>query len=371
ALGNQYRALLPHVAHRSDLNYVIGEMIAELSVSHAYVEGGDWEKPERPKVALPGARFALDEQAGRYRIARIFAGQNEEERYRAPLTEIGVAVKAGDYVLAIDGEELKAADSPYRLLRHEATRPVRLTVNDKPEAKGAREVAFNPITNETDLIYFDWVEANRARVEQATAGRVGYFHVIDMGEDGLREFIKWYYPQIRKQGMIVDVRGNGGGSVSEMLIERLRRTLLGTGFSRNSEDPGTYPDATFYGPMVCLINETSASDGDIFPYMFRQAGLGQLIGKRTWGGVVGISGRGPLLDGGQIYVPEYGSNAVDGAWIIEGHGVDPDIVVENDPAALLAGRDPQLERAIAEVEAAMKVKPHTLPARPAAPVKTK
>ena len=169
---------------------------------------------------------------------------------------------------------------------------------------------------------------------------------------------------------MVDVRGNGGGNISRMLIERLRRELLGTDFSRTSDYTGTYPDAVFYGPKVCLINETSASDGDIFPYMFRQSGLGPLIGKRTWGGVVGITGRGPLLDGGTAFVPEFATASVDGKYVIEGHGVDPDIVVENDPAAVISGRDPQLERGIAEVMKALEANPKKLPSRPPDPVKT-
>ncbi|MFI5167780.1 MAG: S41 family peptidase [Thermoanaerobaculales bacterium] len=370
ALKTRYQALLPFVAHRSDLNYVLGEMVAELNVGHAYIQDGDYEIPERPKVALPGARFALDPAAGRYRIAAIFPGENEEERYRSPLTEIGVDVKVGDYVLAIDGEELKANDSPYRLLRFKADRPVELTVSATPTRSSARTVSYRPITSETDLVYLKWVTRNRDMVAKATGGRVGYLHLPDMAEDGIREFVKWYYPQIRKAGLIVDDRANGGGNISQMVIERLSRKLLGTGFDRISDDTETYPDTVFVGPMACLLNETSASDGDIFPYMFRQAGLGPLIGKRSWGGVVGIADRPPLLDGGQVFVPEDATASTTGQWVIEGHGVDPDIVVENDAASVIAGRDPQLERAIAEVLKALEKRPGTLPARPAPPVKT-
>jgi tricorn protease len=191
-----------------------------------------------------------------------------------------------------------------------------------------------------------------------------------MGSDGIREFIKWYYPQIRKEGLVVDVRNNGGGNVSQMLIERLRRELLGTRFARNNDTPGTYPGTVFYGHMACILDEDSASDGDIFPHMFRQAGLGPLIGKRSWGGVVGITNRGTLIDGGTVYVPEFGSNAPDGSWWMEGHGVEPDIEVTNDPKAILAGRDPQLERAVEEVLRKIREEPRELPERPADPVKT-
>ena len=192
-----------------------------------------------------------------------------------------------------------------------------------------------------------------------------------MGAPGIREFIKYFYPQIRKEGLVIDVRGNGGGNVSQMLIERLRRTLLATGFSRTNEDTTTYPSVVFYGQMVCLLNETSASDGDIFPNMFRKAGLGPLIGKRSWGGVIGITSRGPLIDGGEVNVPEFGNASAEGKWDIEGIGVEPDIVVEQDPKAVLEGRDPQLERGIEEVMKRIQANPKKLPPRPPDPVKTK
>jgi len=372
ALRKQYEPQLEHVAHRSDLNYVIGEMIAELNVGHAYIAGGDWQMPKRARVALPGADLVFDRSAGRYKIAKIFRGQNEEPRYRSPLTEIGVDAREGDYILAIDGEELTARDNPYERLRNKADRPVTLTLNAKPTTDGAREVKFDPIDDEDALRYLDWVEHNKRRVDELSDGRVGYLHIPDMGADGIREFIKWYYPQIRKLGLVIDARGNGGGNVSQMIIERLRRELLGVRFSRTFERPGTYPGWTFRGPMACLLDEDSASDGDIFPHMFRQAGLGPLIGKRSWGGVVGITNHGPLVDGGTVNVPQFGTNGLDGSWIIEGHGVDPDIVVENDAKSLLEGHDPQLERAVAEVLKGIAAKDPSLPTKPApAPVKTK
>ena len=371
ALRQKYLPAVKEVGHRSDLNYIIGEMISELNVSHTYVEGGDFQIPERPRVALPGVRFELDRAAGRYRITHIFTGHNEEDRYRSPLTEIGTNATVGDYVLAIDGVDLKAGDNPYKELRHKADRPVELTLNSKPTMEGARKVTYKPVTSEAELLYLDWVTQNREKVDKMTNGRVGYLHIPDMGADGIREFIKYFYAQIKKEGLVVDVRSNGGGFVSQMIIERLNRKLLGTGYSRNSEDTDTYPDTIFYGHMVCLLNETSASDGDIFPYMFRKAGLGPLIGKRSWGGVVGITNRGTLIDGGTIYVPEFGNANDKGQWDIEGYGVDPDIVVENDPKSVIAGRDPQLERGVDEVMKRIKENPMKLPGRPADPVKTK
>ena len=370
ALREQYRPWLEHVAHRSDLNYVIGEMVAELSVGHAYIAGGDWDAPDRPWVALPGAVFELDRQAGRYRLAAIFEGHNEEPRYRAPLTEVGVDARVGDYVLSIDGDELTAVDNPYRLLRHKADRPVRLTLSAESGGETTREVTFQPVTDEVSLRYLDEVTANRLAVDTATEGRVGYLHLPDMGASGIREFIKYFYGQIRKDGLIIDVRGNGGGNVSAMLIERLSRELLGTRFSRTEETVGTYPRTVFHGHLVCILDEDSASDGDIFPYRFREAALGPLIGKRSWGGVVGITNRGPLVDGGTVNVPEFGTNDRDGRWVIEGYGVEPDIEVENDPKSVIAGRDPQLERAIEEIARMIRDDPRPLPIRPAPPVKT-
>jgi tricorn protease len=371
ALRKQYEPMLKYVAHRSDLNYVISEMISELVVQHAYIEGGDFNIPPRPRVALPGARFGLNREAGRYQITKIFSGQNEEEIYRSPLTEVGVNVKVGDYVLAINGEELKADDDPYRLLRNKADAPVQLTVNSRPTMEGARVVSYRPVTDEQNLIYLDWVTGNIAMVDKLSGGKLGYIHIPDMGANGIREFIKWYYPQLGKSGLIVDARANGGGNVSRMIIERLRRKLLAAQFARTSDFPNLYPDGVFIGPMACLLNENSASDGDIFPAMFRESGLGPLIGKRSWGGVVGITNRGNLIDGGSVSVPEFGFVNAKGEWVIEGHGVDPDIDVENDPKSVIEGKDPQIERAVIELMNRLKAQPVAPPTRPPAPVKAK
>jgi tricorn protease len=369
-IRDEYKTWMPHVAHRSDLNYVIGEMIAELTVQHAYIEGGDFNVPPRPRVALPGARFEIDGNAKRYRIAKIYEGQNEEDIYRSPLTEVGVNVKPGDYILQINGEDVTTDKDIYQYLRNRADAPVIMVVNSSPTTQGARTVSYRPITDESQLVYLDWITANRRRVEQMSGGRVGYIHVPDMGANGIREFIKYFYPQLDKEGMVIDVRANGGGNVSRMLIERLRRKVLGVNYSRTSDLPNTYPDGVFFGPMAAILNENSSSDGDIFPYMFREAGLGPLIGKRSWGGVVGISGRGGLIDGGGVSVPESALVNTKGEYIIEGYGVDPDIEVENDPKSVIAGGDPQLERAVGEVMKKL-TNPVKLPARPAAPVKTK
>ncbi len=367
ALREAYRPWLEHVAHRSDLNYLMGEMIAELNVSHAYVSGGDQGLPDRPAVSLLGARFEIDDK--RYRIASILDGQNDEERYRSPLTELGVDVAVGDYILAINGRQISAEDNIYQRLELPAGQAVELTVSDRADGRDARTVLVNPVSDETNLHYLAWVRENHRRVTEATDGRVGYLHVPDMGTDGIREFIKWFYGQIRKEGLVIDVRSNGGGNVSQMLIERLSREPLSLGFSRTMPYASTYPAQAFNGHLVAVLDQNSASDGDIFPYQFRNAGLGPLIGKKSWGGVVGITNHGPLIDGGSVNVPEFGFSDVNGEYIIEGEGVTPDIEVENDPASVIAGRDPQLERAIEEVMARIEANPPSFPDRPEAPVK--
>ena len=369
-LRRKYEPLTAHVGHRADLNYVIAEMIAELTVQHAYIEGGDLELPKRPFVALPGARFELDAKSGRYRIAKIYAGENEEERYRSPLTEVGIDVHVGDYVLTINGRELKAGTDPYELLQAPPDQPAEWRVSASAEGTAPRTIRYRPLTTEADLRYLEWITANRARVDGMSANRIGYIHIPDMADAGIREFIKWWYPQVRKEALVVDERDNGGGNVSEMLIERLARTLHGARFSRNHDVADTYPRVVDTGPKVALINEVTGSDGDIFANAFREYKIGPLIGKRTWGGAVGITDHGPLLDGGTVFVPEFGTADAAGRWIIEGHGVDPDIVVDEDPIAVAAGRDPQLERGVEELLKLLPARPAGLPDRPAAPVKT-
>lgn len=368
AIRAKYEPLLQYVGDRTDLNYVLGEMIAELSNSHTYVAGGDLGLPDKPHVGLLGADFELDTASGRYRIAHVFPGENDENRYRSPLTEVGVDVKAGDYILAINGKPLTADDNPYRLLRIASGQKVQLTVNARPSLDGARTVLVKPVSSEMDLHYYDWVQANREYVAKASDGAIGYLHIPDMSADGAREFIKWFYPQLRKPGLIIDVRDNGGGFMSETMIDRLSRKLLAYQYFRGSSITGTYPGTTVLGHMAALSNGTTASDGDIFSYMFQQAKLGPLIGTRTWGGVVGITDWGPLIDGGSVSVPQFQAIVnLDGKFVVEGHGVEPDIVVPENVSDELAGRDPQLDKAIEVLEKEIKAKPLVLPPQPPGP----
>ena len=369
AIGGRYAALLPYVGHRSDLTYLIGEMIGELNTGHTYVGGGDAPKARSVPIALLGADYALDAASGRYRVARILEGQNWVESRRSPLAEPGIEVRQGAYVLKIDGVELAAPAVPDDLLQGKSGGTVTLTVGERPSLQGTRDVVVRPLADEASLRYYDRIEANRRKVDAAAGGKVAYVHIPDMSGEGLNEFVRQYYPQIRKQGLIIDARNNGGGFVSELILERLRRVLAGLGNARNSQYIDTYPAQVFLGPMVCLINHYSASDGDIFPYYFRKYGLGPLIGTRTWGGVVGIRGYSPLVDGGYVTRPEFGSYGPEGRWVIEGHGVDPDIEVDNRDDLVAQGRDPQLERAIDYVLEEIRKKPPVLPPVPPPPVK--
>jgi tricorn protease len=363
-MKRRYEPLLPYVSHRADLTYVIGEMIGELESGHAYTGGGDAPRPEKVPVGALGADLEPDPKAGLWRIARILDGRPWIESRRSPLAEPGIRVAAGDYLLAVNGKDLAASDDPYRLLVETPGHTVTLLVNSKPSRDGAREVTVGPLGDEQDLRYIDWVESNRKKVEQATGGRVGYVHIPNMGAEGLQEFIRQYFPQIRKEGLVVDARYNGGGFVSQMVLERLRRVVMGMGGPRGGR-PGTFPDAAFNGPMVCLLNMYSASDGDIFPYYFREYGLGPLIGTRSWGGVIGIRGLGPnLVDGGYVTMPEFSSYNLKSQWIMENHGVDPDIVVDNLPQDEMAGKDAQLERAIQEVMKRVEERKPTWPPPP-------
>jgi tricorn protease len=367
----RYEPLAQAVNHRADLTYVIGELIGELSSGHTYVGGGDLPTPKKVKVGLLGAKFDRDLQTGFYKAAKILRGQNWDRSLRSPLTEIGVDVKDGDYLIAINGKLTSQMNDMYEALYNTVGKQVTLKVNSKPQESGSREVVVIPIESEQSLVYYTWVEENIAKVDKATGGKVGYIHIPDMGPGGLNEFVKHYYPQLRKKALIIDVRGNGGGSVSPMIIERLRREIAMMEMSRDTVARPD-PDSFLLGPKVCLINEFSASDGDIFPYRFKKYGLGKLIGKRTWGGVVGIRGSLPLLDGGFLNKPEFAPFSVDGKdWIMEGIGVEPDIFVDNDPAKEYAGIDEQLDKAVEVILGELKTKEVKLPGIPPYPKKDK
>lgn len=367
-MRKRYGQLLPYVAHRSDLTYLIGEMIGELCCSHTYVSGGDRPEVKLVKTGLLGVDWELDTLSGFYRIDRIYPGENWKENLRSPLTEPGVEVKEGEYIIAVDNKTLQYPTNPYSLFENTVGKTVTLKVNSKPSPDGAREVEVKPIASEYDLRAHFWVETNRRKVEEATDGRVGYIFLPNMGGEGLNQFAKSFFPQIRKEGLIIDVRYNGGGFVSEMILERLRRVLVGMSSSRNAGDY-TYPGGTLYGHMVCIANQYSASDGDYFPYYFRQYELGPIVGKRTWGGVVGIRDFIRLVDNGYITTPEFAPFNIRSEWVMENYGVDPDVEVDNLPDLVIRGRDPQLEKAIQIIREKIEEEPKKLPERPPYPVR--
>jgi tricorn protease len=346
-------------------------MIGELNLGHAYVGGGDYPRPPRIHVGLLGAKLQRDPVSGYYRIGHILKGQNWDPRLRSPLTEIGVNVKEGDYILAVDGKPADRMPNIYAALLDTAGKQVTLRVNSRPEMSGSRLAVVVPTADERPLYYLNWVLRNIERVSQATGGKVAYVHIPDMGPAGLNEFVKLYYPQTGKQGLIVDVRGNGGGNVSPQIIERLRRQLAMITVARNAA-VNVDPTGMILGPKVMLLDEFSASDGDIVAYRFQKHKLGPVVGKRSWGGVVGIRESLPLLDGGYLNRPEFSRYDVEGKrWIIEGRGVEPDIVVDNDPARQFAGIDDQLERAIQVIQQALHEHPVRLAPPPAYPDKSK
>ena len=344
-MKEKYAVLLPYPKTRLDLNYIIGEMISELTVGHSYITPGNYPKPERVQMGLLGATVEKDRNG--FRISHIYKGAPYSAALRSPLTEPGLGVKEGDYILAVNGQDLKDVANIYSLLVGKAGVLTEFTVASKANGSDARKVVVKPIADEYPLVHYEWVIKNIEYVEKASNGRIGYIYIPDMSAEGLNEFVRYYYPQLDKEALIIDDRANGGGNVSPMIIERLLREPYRMTMRRTSSRTNTVPEGTFVGPKVCLINKFSASDGDLFPWSFKATGLGELIGTRTWGGIVGISGSLPYMDGTDIRVPFFTNyDAKTGEWIIENHGVDPDIYVENDPIKEQAGIDEQLDKAI-------------------------
>jgi tricorn protease len=368
AVRDSYEPWIAGINSRADLSYILGEMIGELNAGHAYVGGGDIPSAPRTPMGLLGADLVRD-RSGYVQIKKIYRGENWISNRRSPLTEVGVNVNAGDFIIAVNGKAVNTMTNIQEALIQTVDKSVILTVNSRPNPQGARQVTVKPIGDESQLRYFDWVSTNVEKVAAATNGRVGYIHVPNMGPTGLNEFIKYYYPQLNKEALIIDVRGNGGGNVSPMLIERLRREAIMMSRARDRAATPN-PGGVMPGPMITLMDEFSASDGDIFPYRFRASGLGKLVGKRSWGGVVGIWGSLPFVDGGSLNKPESALYSIDGSeWIIEGYGVDPDIIVDNDPYLEFTGTDQQLIRGIEEILKEMETA-KKLPVPPAYPDKS-
>ena len=365
AVRTAYSRLLPLAGSRGDVNYLIGEILGEISNSHTYVNGGD-ALPEEQRVptAYLGADFALDNASGRYRLATVYPGDNTRARYRSPLTAPGLDIHAGQYLLAIDGVELKAPTDPYSLLVGKQDGTVKLTIADTPNG-ARRDVVVQPVKSELPLREQAWIDHNREIVDKASGGRIAYVYLSDMDSLGMEQFIRQFYGQMDKEALLVDERWNGGGFIDQIVLERLQRVLVGLGVDRERA-PTSIPQQLIVGPKACLLNHFSASDGDIFPFYFRKYGLGPLIGTRSWGGVRGIRGEWPLLDGGTITIPENALYGLDSQWVLENRGVEPDMTVDDSPADWAAGHDVQLEAGVSYLMGELKKHPGGLPPPPPA-----
>ena len=360
ATRDRYARLLEDAVTRWDVDFVLGEFIAELNASHTYRGGGDQERAPSRGVGMLGADWEL--AGGAYRIRRIVRGGPWDADARAPLAEPGAGVREGDYVLAVNGVPLDTSKDPWAAFQGMADQTVALTVNDRPALEGARQVVVRCIDDETELRFRAWIEERRRRVDEATGGRAGYVYVQSTGINAQNELIRQFMAQWTKPALVIDERFNSGGQIPDRFVELLDRPILSYWAVRYGR-PFQSPAVAHRGPKVMLINGWSGSGGDAFPFYFREAGLGPLIGTRTWGGLIGISGAPGLVDGGQVTVPTFRMYDARGGWFAEGHGVEPDIPVEEDPTQLARGVDPQLERAIQEIRARLEAFP-AAPGRP-------
>jgi tricorn protease len=365
----KYAAFLPHVATRADLNRVMQWMFSELAVGHHRVGGGD--TPSEPRN-VPGGLLGADYEIanGRYRLKKVYGGLNWNPQMRAPLTEPGVNARAGEYLLAVNGRDLRPPTNLYSLFENTAGKIVEVTLGPNADGSGSRTVQVVPVGNEAALRNRDWVEGNLAKVDKATNGRVAYVYVPNTAGAGHTYFKRYFYPQVTKDAVIVDERFNGGGSVADYYIDIMRRPFIAHWAMRYGADLPT-PFGSIQGPKAMIIDETAGSGGDLLPWMFRKFDVGPLIGRRTWGGLVGVLGFPELMDGGSVTAPNLAIWTEEDGWVVENEGVPPDIEVEQTPADVIAGRDPQLEKAIEVVMAELKKNPPATPKRPAYPVRGK
>jgi tricorn protease len=356
AMKEMYGQLLPYAMHRADLNYLLDIMGSEIAIGHSFVRGGDMPALPSSPGGLLGADFAID--GGRYKITRIYDNESWNPDLRAPLAEPGASVSTGDYILAINGVELRAPDNIYRLLDGTANRQTALTINNRPALEGARQVTVIPIANEQALRTRAWVEENRRLVDRLSGGRLAYVYVPSTGQPGYTSFNRYYFSQQDKLGAIIDERFNSGGSAADYIIDVLQRDFDGY-FNNVAGDryPFTSPSAGIWGPKVMIVNEMAGSGGDLMPWMFKHRKIGLLVGKRTWGGLVHTADTPLFIDGGSMIAPRGGFFTREGKWAVENEGTTPDIDVENWPKDAVAGHDAQLERAVAEALRMLQEKP--------------
>jgi tricorn protease len=344
-IKKNYNQLMPYVSHRADLDYILGEIISETNTGHAYVNYGDFEKVKPLETGLLGAKIKADRKAGKYIISKIYQGENWTPNRRSPLTEQGVNVKEGDYLLSINGHHLNLNENPYLYLENTLGKMLEITVNSKPTFEGAKTYTIKPIDSELELMYLNWVNERREIVERLSDGKIGYIHVPNTAVEGNRELHRGMYAYHDKEALIIDDRYNGGGFIPDHMADLLDRNVLSY-WHRRGLEPQQTPGIAHDGPKAMLINHYSSSGGDAFPYYFRKKGLGKLIGTRTWGGLVGMSGNAGLVDGGYIAVPRFGIFDENQKWIIEGIGVYPDVEVYDEPHKVAKGIDPSIKKAV-------------------------
>lgn len=359
----RYGKLVDYAASRSDLNFLLGEMIAELNASHTYKGGGDLERGERENVGYLGIDWAVEN--GRFKIDKIVKGAPWDAEVHSPLAESGVNVKEGDYILAVNGTELNTNKEPYYAFQGLAGKTIELSVNSEPSFDGARKIIVKTLRDESRLRHLAWINRNREMVDKLSNGKIGYVYVRSTGVDGQNELVRQFIPQMDKEGLIIDERFNSGGQIPDRFIELLNRKPLAFWKVRDGKT-WQWPPTAHFGPKAMLINGWSGSGGDAFPDYFRKAKLGKLIGMRTWGGLIGISGAPQFIDGGSVTVPTFRMYNPDGTWFKEGHGVDPDIEVVDDPSLMAKGKDPQLEKAVQVILDELKNYPHYPPTAPPA-----
>jgi tricorn protease len=363
-----YSAWLPDVDHRSDFNYVLDMVSGEVAVGHSYVRGGDYPDLTSPRTGLLGVD--LEEANGFYRITRIYDGEDWTPGLEGPLAVPGMDVSEGDYLLAIDGRELRAPTNPYMLLEGTAGRTIAITVNGRPTMDGARELFVEPTANERGLRTWAWIQGNQRKVDEMSGGRLAYVYLPNTGRGGYTYFNRMYFAQQDRQGAVIDERNNGGGSAADYMVDVMARHLTGYFNSRAGDHkPFTQPMAGLWGPKVMIINERSGSGGDLLPYLFHFRQVGPLVGTRTWGGLVGTWDTPPLIDGGRFVAPRGGFFDVNGEWAVEGKGIPPDIEVRNDPVPVIEGRDPQLEAAVQEALRLLETQAVELKPEPPAPIR--
>ncbi len=364
AAEKKYAPYLKGLAGRGDLNYLFDEMLGEITIGHMFIGGGDVPKPREVKGGLLGADYKIEN--GRYRFARIYNGENWNPELRAPLTQPGVEVKPGEYLLEVEGREVRAPAEVYSFFENTAGKQIKIKVGPNADGKDAREVTVVPLPSEFALRNRAWEEDCRRKVDELSAGKLAYVHVPDTAVGGYLNFNRFYFAQVGKQGAVIDERYNHGGEVADYIIDMLKRPLRNCAISREGE-AFCSPLAQIYGPKTMVINEMSGSGGDALPWMFKQDNIGPLVGMRTWGGLVGIYGYPPLLDGGFVTAPRVAIYGLKGEWEVENHGIAPDIEVENDPASVAAGHDRQLEKAVEVTLEALKKNSVVIPEHPPYP----